>query len=131
MISYNNGHKQHRSGGGGTPKPQFGPTANIIKTLAPQLTDALKTQLIAGPKQAESLANREIQQATQAVRGGYAARGLAGGGIAQAGETQAASDIAMQVGQQYANQLIGVGQLGTGSPSYAPQQQPRGFLGMK
>ena len=131
MIAYKIGQRRHCSGGSSAPKPQFGPTADIIKKLSPQLTTALGTQLVAGPEQAGSLAQREIQQATQAVRGGYAARGLAGSGIAQAGETQAASDIAMQVGQQYANQLIGVGQLGTGSPSYAPQQQPRGLFGMK
>lgn len=131
MIIFKSTRRQHRTGGGGAPKSQLSPTGKIIQKLSPELTAALRTQLIMGPEQAGSLANREIQQATQAVRGGYGARGLAGSGIAQAGETQAASDVAMQVGQQYANQLIGVGQLGTGSPSYPPPQQPSGLFGMK
>lgn len=132
MINFKFG-KEHRTGGQSQPKPQFGPTAQIIGDLKAPLKSALYENLI-GPgafATTGKLAEREIQQATQAVRGGYAARGLAGSGIAQAGEQQASSDISQQVGQQYAQNLIGVASLGTGGPSYAPQQQPRGLFGLK
>jgi hypothetical protein len=111
-------------------KPELSPSGKIIGGLSGPLSEAIQTQIL-NPDASNALTEREIQGATQAVRSGYGARGLAGSGIAQAGETQAQQDILLKAGQQQAQNIIGVLGAGSGAPSYAPQATPRGFMGLK
>jgi hypothetical protein len=116
--------------GSSSPTVTKSATGKIISKLSGPLTDAYRNLILGGADQTGSIANREIQLAVQATRAGYGARGLAGSGIAQAGEQQAAADTGMKVWQQYVQNLLGLGQLGTNNPTVTPNQ-PRGIFGLK
>jgi hypothetical protein len=111
-------------------QPEMSPAGGIVQGLSGPLSEAIQTQIL-NPDAQNALTGRMVQGATQAVRGGYAARGLAGSGIAQAGEEQAVQDILLKAGAQQAQNVIGVLGAGSGAPSYAPQATPRGFMGLK
>lgn len=111
-------------------KPELSPAGKIVGGLAGPLSDAIQTQIL-NPDATNALTQRQVEGAISAVRGGYGARGLAGSGIAQAGEQEVASDIIMKAGAQQAQNVIGVLGAGSGAPSYAPQAAPRGFMGLK
>lgn len=111
-------------------KPELSPAGGIVKGLSGPLSSAIQTQIL-NPDAQNALTQRMIEGAVSTVRGGYGARGLAGSGIAQEGENQAAQDILLKAGAQQAQNVIGVLGAGSGSPSYAPQATPRGFMGLK
>ena len=112
--------------GGSSPKVKYGPAAypvsqQIIGSAAIRgpLTSAISSDIINDPF--ANLASRQMTQAVQQIRGGYGARGLAGSGIAQKGETEAIQDLALKGAAQRAGQLTGL--LGTAS---APPSHPGG-----
>ena len=113
-------------------KPELSPTGRILDYPHMQgvLGAAVENQVL-NPDAQNALTQRMIEGGISAVRGGYAARGLAGSGIAQRGENEVASDILLKAGQQQAQNVIGVLGAGSGAPSYAPQPTPRGFMGLK
>lgn len=111
-------------------KPQLSPSGGIIKGLSGELSGAIQNQIL-DPTNVENLTQKAVEGAVSTVRGGYGARGLAGSGIAQKGETEAATDVLLKGTQQQAGNILGVLQAGSGAPSYAPFAPPRGFMGLK
>jgi hypothetical protein len=120
-----------------SPKPKFAPpgysaAGEMVRgDLKDSLTGAVKESVINNPFLDAS--SREMQTTTDAIRGSYGARGLAGSGIAVQGENQAISDIMLKSQAARAGQLTGIMATGSSSPSYAGQQERpgKGFMGMK
>src|SRR5262245_29285612 len=112
--------------------PQYSPTGNVLSQPHMQgvLGRAIEDQIL-NPDASNAVTQRQVEGAIQAVRSGYGARGLAGSGIAQRGEESAASDIILKSGENQRQNVVGVLGAGSGSPSYAPQPTPRGFMGLK
>jgi len=105
-------------------------SSKIIGQLSPQIKQGIMSQIL-DPTNNENLTKRTIDLTTQASNAGYAARGLAGSGIAQRGATRAATDAALAGSQQQQQALIGLLGAGSGAPSFSPQSQPRGMFGLK
>lgn len=117
-------------GGGGAPKQTQSQSSRIIGQLSPQIKAGIQNQIL-DPTNNQNLTKRTIDLATQSSNAGYAARGLAGSGIAQRGAERAATDAALAGSQQQQQALIGLLGAGSGSPTFAPQPQPRGMFGLK
>ena len=91
----------------GSSRPGF-----FIPGLTPDIKSAIQAKILGPAGDFGALTKRAIQQAIAATRGGYGARGLAGSGIAQRGEEQIASDLALQGAAQESqilNTLIAAG----------------------
>lgn len=125
-----NGPMAMCGGSGGAPKPTKSESGKIIGRLSPQIEQSIRGQIL-DPTNNENLTKRTIDLAIQKSNAGYAARGLAGSGIAQRGSTQAATDAALAGSQQQQQALIGLLGAGSGAPTFAPQPQPRGMFGLK
>ena len=117
-------------GGGGGGKPAQSQSSRIIGQLAPQIKQGILNQIL-DPTNNENLTKRTIDLATQSSNAGFAAKGLAGSGIAQRGSERAATDAALAGSQQQQQALIGLLGAGSGAPSFTPQAQPRGMFGLK
>ena len=111
---------------GAEPGTEGKPNIMFFPEAAGALGPALLEEIIGGGERSGMLTERSIQQAINASRGGMAARGLAGSGIAQRAEEDVATDIALRGAQQRANWLGG---LISNSSSGGQPQQPRGIKG--
>lgn len=110
-------------------KPVESAGSKIIAGLSGPISRAIEGDITNNPFTNPS---SDIYKQTLAnLRGGYGARGLEGSGIAVQGEQDALQKIVNQSQAQRAGQLTALVGAGSGSPVFAPQQQPSGFMGTK
>lgn len=93
----------------------------------------LKTSMnnILSPTSQNEYAQNSLRQLTQNVRGGYGARGLAGSGIAQKGETEAANNFMLDFGNKGQDRAIEILKAGSSGVSSQTPIEGRGFMGLK
>jgi hypothetical protein len=118
------------SSGSRVAKPEPSESAKIVRDLYNR--GPLNTGLtnVLSPNSDDAYAQMAQKRLVESIRGGYGARGLAGSGIAQKGETEAASnlfaDLAMKK-EQIPVQILGAG----GGAAGTTPIPGRGFMGLK
>lgn len=113
----------------GSPKSEKSEASKIVGDLRGPLTGRLSG--ILQPAAEDPFFQRTLEKGVQKVRGGYGARGLAGSGISLQGEQDFIGDATLGRDEQKANQAIQILGAGSGAPTFAPAQAPRGLFGLK
>jgi hypothetical protein len=115
--------------GGEAAQPYDSVAAQIVSGMRGPLGKAIKGDIIKNPFLDQ--ASDQYKAAVADIRGGMAARGLEGSGIAIGSEQAALQKIVNQAQAQRAGQLTGVLGTASGAPTVSPATPGSGFMGMK
>lgn len=99
----------------------------------PQVYGAIKTGVINAlqPGSDDAYSQIATDRLLSATRGGFAARGLVGSGIAQRSEQDAVSGLQAQLAQQKMGLVPQILGAASGVPAQQQQSTPRGLFGLK
>ena len=114
-----------------TTTPEVSESGKIVRDL--YQTGPLKPALYntLSPNSDDAYAQMARDRLVQSIRGGYGARGLAGSGIAQKGESEGVANMLTDLAyrkEQIPAQILATA---SGSPSFGQPAPGRGFMGLK
>src|SRR5262245_11123417 len=114
------------------PKPIQSPVYDLYKNN-PQIGGELASGIsqVFNPNSDDAYSKIATDRLIQSTRGGYAARGLAGSGIAQKGEQDAVAGLQATLQQQKLGVIPQVIGAFAGQPAQQQQATPRGLFGLK
>jgi hypothetical protein len=114
-----------------TTTPEQSESAKIVRDLYNRgplnvgLTGALS------PTSDDPYAQMAQKRLVESIRGGYGARGLAGSGIAQKGESEGVANMLTDLAYRKEQIPVEILKAGSGSPSFGQPAPGRGFMGLK
>lgn len=114
-----------------TTTPEVSESGKIVKDLYGR--GPLNTALtgILSPNSDDPYAQMAQKRLVESIRGGYGARGLAGSGIAQKGESEGVANMLTDLAYRKEQLPVQILATGSGSPSFGQPAAGRGFMGLK